>query len=157
MRSEELPLYEAIYDVREEIVEPGAQKWIIDEHEELCRMIQRRLPFEAAWSKMEILNAWEKFRKAAAHKASLIVEVARAHGRHCFMRHRGAGPCSDDLTLDRIVPGSRAGEYSVSNCILMCGCHNSQKGMKSLEQYLSDIRRVGDNEADDAAMLSFSR
>jgi hypothetical protein len=67
-----------------------------------------------------------------------LVLVARAHGRTCFYRDRDKGPCSPEVTVDRLRPGVRGGEYTVANCVVACSRHNSQRGDKVLEDYLAD-------------------
>ena len=136
MRFDELPLYEAIYHVRREIANPGSDDWPHKRREELCRMIQQHLPIGAPFSMDQMVDAWLRFRKSPASKTELTVQVAMAHGRTCFMRGRGKGECSDAIDLDRIVPGSRAGQYTVENCMVMCSYHNRQRNDRSLEEYM---------------------
>ena len=54
------------------------------------------------------------------------------------MRGRVAlgSPCSEELHLDRIIPGSKGGRYVVENCMLTCTKHNISRGDKSIEDYL---------------------
>jgi len=142
MKFNELPLYEAVYDVVQQMIEngesPGSDKWTMFESETLARRIQQRLPIGAPFTKSEMMDAWIRFRKSVGRKAELIVETARKHGRHCFYRGRGLGECSDELSIDRIIPGSRGGQYDIRNCVIACLKHNEQRGDLSIEEYLSN-------------------
>ncbi len=141
MTFDELPLYEAIYDVVEDARNsessdsPGSDAWIDDMGEARCREIQCRLPIGAPFSQSQMMTTWVKFRKAK--NAALTVEVARAHGRVCFYRGRGKGECSGVINLDRIIPGSEGGKYTVENCMVACGRHNVERQDKSIEDYLA--------------------
>jgi hypothetical protein len=139
----ELPLYQAISRVRKSILDdgdkPGAEEWFIDDdkRKEFCRrVITEMIDVDAA-----IIKAAMQFRKGTCvdgfKKIELMLLVAELHGGVCFYASRGLGPCSDDVQLDRIIPGSRGGKYSVSNCVLACGAHNSLRGDLSIEEFFS--------------------
>lgn len=143
----EMPLHKAIYEARQEITNPGSDRWICESSEYLVRLVYAKLPLPMVgrYSPETVIAAYRNFRKRDEAKAGLVVEVANAHGSACFMRYRNRGECSDNVHLDRIVPGSRGGEYNVANCILMCSRHNCQRGDRTLEDYLADRDGPGHN------------
>jgi len=143
MTFDDIPLLEAIYDLRREMEDdgecPGSDSWTSDEEKrvELTRRLLGKLILNV---NQRMIDAWIGFRKASdadgRKKSELIVEVARAHGSRCFYADRGLGECSNDVDLDRIVPGSRGGKYSVENCIISCGRHNRSRGDANIENLL---------------------
>jgi 5-methylcytosine-specific restriction endonuclease McrA len=145
MNFEELRLAEAVYDVRREMEEngesPGADEWTADEEKriELTQRIAMRL---IANADQELINLWLKFRKGGKEggrkKVELIIELIKIHGRRCFYANRGKGPCSEDCDLDRIIPHSRGGQYTLANCVLACSKHNRMRGDRSIEDFLTD-------------------
>jgi hypothetical protein len=141
MTFEDLILFEAVHDVYQEVENPRSSDWLMveEKRDELCRLIRSRLPYDQE----HLLRAWDQYGKSQKaeignelKKLALTVIVARTHGRRCFFANRGKGACSNDVSIDRIVPGSRGGRYTVENCVLVCGSHNSQRGDKSVEEYL---------------------
>ena len=84
-----------------------------------------------------MIHAWVGYRKNGGRN-DLLIRCAKFHGRRCFFGARGLGECSDDIDLDRIIPGSRGGEYTVENCFLACSRHNRQRGDRSIEAYLAE-------------------
>ncbi len=143
MTFDELPLFEAIYDLRREMETdgeaPGSDSWTSDEGKrvELTRRLLAKL---IANVDQRFIDAWIRFRKGSdvdgKKKTELTIEVARAHGTRCFYANRGLGECSTDIDLDRIVPGSRGGKYTVENCVISCGRHNRSRGDASIEDLL---------------------
>lgn len=139
----EIPLYQAIHRVRKSIVsdgeKPGAEEWFIDDdkRKEFCRrVISEMIDVDAA-----IIKAAVQFRKGPSvdgyKKVELTLDVAALHGGVCFYANRGLGECSSDVHLDRIVPGSRGGKYSLANCVLACGAHNTARGDMTIEDFLA--------------------
>lgn len=145
MKFEELSLYDAIMTVREEMEaageSPGADKWITDEDLRIA-ITQRVMRHLLKDADQAIINAWCTFRKGVnlapdLKKVELIVCVARIHGARCFYANRGRGPCSEDVHIDRLIPGSRGGQYTLQNCVLACGTHNTMRQDKPLEEFLA--------------------
>lgn len=144
MRFEELPLYIAVYEERCNMMangeNPGAEDWTTKEESRrnLTARVTARLFTNVDQA---IVDAWIAARKCQTvagdkKKIDLLVEVALQHGPKCFYANRGKGACSDDVHLDRIIPGSRGGEYTLANCVLSCGLHNTSRGNKSIEEFL---------------------
>ena len=86
-----------------------------------------------------LIDAWIRFRDCPS-RYSLLVEVARTHGRSCFYANRGLGPCSEELDLDRLLPESRGGRYTLKNCVIACSRHNRMRGDMNVEEFLSSGR-----------------
>lgn len=145
MTFDEIPLYETIHDVYRETDKPRAERWVHEDKEELCRRIQSALPLSTPFTDYrQWLRAWIQYGKST-HKengdklAALIVEIARTHGRRCFWANRGKGPCANEVTIDRLVPGSRGGKYVIENCVLACSIHNTQRSDRTVEEFLREI------------------
>lgn len=144
----DLALYDAVYSVYSETDSPRSDLWL---REPMCEVIYRavnaRMPRDTLATMDRILSAWAAFGKSVAvseglKKSELIVMVGRAHGRRCFYCGRGRGPCSDEVALDRIIPGSRGGQYTLENCVIACAFHNSQRGDSAIEEYLAPVTRT---------------
>ncbi len=150
MKFSEMPLYEAIFDVVAEMAggkeHPGSDRWTHTESDEMYKRVVSRLADSGsvALTKSEAISAWISFRKKPEKKFPLIVKVARAHSRRCFWHGRGLGNCSDNVTLDRLICAVRGGGYSVENCVLSCGYHNSSRGDKTVEAFLSTNKQAMD-------------
>ncbi len=80
-------------------------------------------------------------------KNRLKCDVSIAHGRNCFYANRGLGECSEEVELDRIVPESRGGRYTLENCLIACAKHNGARGDQSIEVYLASAVRTPDGTA----------
>ena len=63
-----------------------------------------------------VVEVWRDLRKVP--KTRLKCEVSLTHGSTCFYANRGAGPCCNEVDLDRIIPETRGGQYTVENCII---------------------------------------
>lgn len=135
MTFDELPLYEAIHDVRNQ-ENPGIDMYRIEDQQKLVSLILARLVPPVPWGSSEIVNAWVAYRKLPNGKGPLTINVARAHGRKCFYANRGVGNCNNQVSIDRLIPGSREGEYTIENCVIACGFHNSQRNDQTIEEYL---------------------
>lgn len=146
MRFIDFDLYDAIHDVRNELQECGepigSDRWISDEsyRSDLCKRVIHKMHKRID---QDIIDAWVAFRKRAkaegtdVNKLALTIEVARLRGRTCFYADRGLGHCSDDVQLERIIPGARGGVYSLANCIIACGSHNASRNDLVIEEYLA--------------------
>lgn len=145
MTFDELPLYEAIHDAYRLVDAPRSDLWLMQDArtEYLYRTVQANLPRNVFCTLEQILEAWALYGKSVTvnelqqKKLELVVLVARAHGRRCFYAGRGLGDCTNELQLDRLLPGSRSGLYVVENCILACSFHNGQRGDLTIEDYLA--------------------
>jgi hypothetical protein len=145
MKWNELPLYRAVAEVRREMMEcneqPNSDLILTNEENrtDFCQRVMLKMDFNGS----AIIDANIKFRKgsgvndAGQKKLEIICMLSIIHGDRCFYANRGLGECSDDVHLDRIIPGSRGGEYTVQNCLLSCGFHNTSRGDKSIEEFIS--------------------
>ena len=142
MTFDDLPLYDAVYAVRKAMEaageNPGSDDWTADEQKrrELTGRIVAALTTD---TEQRMIDAFIGFRKSpnvdGKKKIELIMDVRRAHGDQCFYRGRGRGECSEEVDLDRIVPGSRGGRYTVENCMLVCSRHNRMRGDQAIEEF----------------------
>ena len=143
MTFDDLPLYEAVYDVYRMVDNPRSDAWLRPPMcEKVCRQIQAHLPLDTHFKVEQMLQVWSAFGKSVTvetdvKKSELIVLVARTHGRRCFYCGRGKGDCSNEVALDRLLPGSRGGKYTVANCVIACSFHNQQRQDQSVEDYIT--------------------
>lgn len=144
MKFQEIPLFDAVMTVRGQMIsgneDPGAAVW--DTTEDGRKEVTQRVLTELIKdTDQTIIDAWIKTRKSPTldsgmKKIELLVEVSRVHGVKCFYANRAKGECSEDVHVDRIIPGSRGGQYTLANCVLACGRHNTMRGDLSVEQFL---------------------
>jgi hypothetical protein len=151
MKFDELHLYCAIYRVRENIKamsKSGELESISSSHWErgegaihLTRMIAEELIDEV---NELYVDAFVRFRKSANvddegnKKLDIIASLASGNKLpKCFYEKRGLGECSDDVDLDRILPGSQGGRYTIANCVLSCSRHNRQRGDMGFSEFLN--------------------
>jgi hypothetical protein len=110
----------------------GSDMWLTTHRNQLLSMIQSKLMVDES-----LLDYYLRYRKSSDKKMRLMAEVAERFGARCFYRDRGKGACSEECDLDRIIPGSRGGEYKLENCHIACSKHNRERGDKTIEEYLS--------------------
>lgn len=144
MRFDELPIYKACHEVHQEMEIrgefPGADGWTSNDEQrvEITKRIMARLIEE---SDQTLLDCFMTYRKSSrvdgVRKLALIVEVAKAHGSKCFYANRGKGECSNEVQLERLVPGARGGIYSLANCVIACSHHNQMRSDTPIEEFLS--------------------
>lgn len=151
MRFDELALICAVYRVRENIktlskdgqVETiSSSYWERGEGAvELTRMIAEEMITEV---NELYVDAFVRFRKSGNvdddgnKKLDIIASLASGTKLpRCFYEKRGLGECSDDVDLDRILPGSQGGKYTVANCVLSCSRHNRQRADMSFADFLN--------------------
>jgi hypothetical protein len=141
---DDLPLFDAIYDLRAEMEaaceNPGSDSWTTEEDKR--HMLAKRLLAKLMINvDQRLIDAWIRFRKSGTvngrKKSELIVEVARTHGGYCFYRNRDLGDCSLDIDLERLIPETRGGIYTIENCVIACCRHNRMRGDQDLESFLS--------------------
>jgi hypothetical protein len=145
----DLPLYMATYHVYQTVEKPGSDDWISSNAKSAYKLVLWQMVDDEAWSDAglavsmeQVVRAWRHLRKVK--KLRLLCRVASLHGSRCFYADRGVGPCSDGIDLDRILPGSRGGHYTLQNCIVACSAHNRSRGDSFLEDYLAR-RQVATN------------
>lgn len=149
MKFDELPLYCAIHRVRERIKytsecgqgdSVSSSFWERGEGAvELTKMIAEEL---VTTQNDLYVSAFVRYRKSqntdsdGQKKLDIIAQLC-SDTPECFYKNRGLGPCSDEVDLDRILPGSKGGEYTVANCVLSCSTHNRQRGDRDFVDYLA--------------------
>lgn len=137
MKFSDLQMLIAIHELKIEMPENGEKAgsdiWTTNEgfRKELTIRVLTRMCDNV---NQRVIDIWMKYRKESL---GLLAQVAKVHGSKCAYTNRGMGDCSDDVDLDRIVPGSRGGQYTVENCQIACSRHNRERGDAAIEEYLS--------------------
>jgi hypothetical protein len=142
MKLSDLELYLAVHKVRKQVEQPNAEFWAHEKASEALGRVAQTLA-EDGWPRekaipclKDVIRAWTDLRKNP--KTQLTCDVSLEHKRRsCMYAGRGKGPCSDDIQLERIIPGSRGGEYTVENCDLACGKHNRERSDQPIENFLA--------------------
>src|SRR5688572_4720756 len=122
MTFDELPLYQAVYRVYSAVEKPGSDEWISNSAKTAYKFVLMQIVEDEAWtsegipySMERVVEVWRDIRKQV--KSRLKCEVSLVHGTRCFYADRGVGPCSGEVDLDRIIPETRGGGYTVENCM----------------------------------------
>lgn len=140
MTFEEIPLYRAIYNVRKGGAILPADPVLPKDRDNVAQYIHEHLPeymkYGGPYLRGDMLKGWRDYRKMSDGKAELTVLVGAHSGDRCFWSGRVSGACTPDATLERLTPGKRGGEYTLANCVLACGSHNSARGDKTVEEFL---------------------
>ena len=71
-------------------------------------------------------------RPNSRFKKLIIAMWTQYYGTHCAYC---TGECSNDLTLDHVVPRSKGGRNTVANLVVACRICNELKGDLSVEQF----------------------
>lgn len=144
MLFEEMPLYLAVHQVRLGVSRPSSDEWTSTMTRDAFKLVLNRIidngwPHDESipWSQDDVREVWMKIRKSSDEKLQLKCEVAATHGERCFYANRGLGDCSDEVELDRILPGSRGGRYTLENCIIACSFHNQSRSDTSIETFIA--------------------
>jgi hypothetical protein len=140
---DDLPLQEAVrklFDdpefVRTEslLIEQEGREWVLQK-------VIANLPKDCVgkYSFDRILlsvNGFRKLSREHLRKRLIILEHARKMTvPECFYAGKVGTKCSNEVDLDRVKPGRRGGEYTVSNTVLSCSRHNRQRGCKEVVEY----------------------
>jgi 5-methylcytosine-specific restriction endonuclease McrA len=145
----ELHLYQAVYRVFGSVDSPGSEDWTRRRASEIYKLVLHEIVDSEGWtdqgipySREQVIDVWLDLRKNTKNR--LKCQVSLIHGSHCFYASRGLGACSAEVELDRIVPASRGGEYTLENCLIACAQHNGTRGDRSIEDYLASAMRFPD-------------
>lgn len=140
---DDLPLQQAIaglFDeqdfVRSEVllISEAGREWILQQ-------VISKLPHEmiGKYRFERILlsvNQFRKMDKQGLAKRKIVIEHAsKVQKAECFYRGKLATECTEEVDLDRIKPGKRAGEYTTENTVLSCSRHNRSRGSKEVEEF----------------------
>ncbi len=146
MTFDELPLYQAVHRVYTSVEKPGSDDWISNSAKTAYRLVLMQIVESGSWTEQgipysmeRVVEVWRDLRKVP--KTRLKCEVSLTHGSTCFYANRGAGPCSNEVDLDRILPETRGGQYTVENCIIVCSTHNRSRGDRTIEDFLAASAR----------------
>jgi len=105
------------------------------DRERVYRAIHALLSPGIHFSIDQCCQAWVGYCKRGKENDNTIV-VGKTHGVRCFWAGRGRGPCDGEMSVDRLVPGSRGGLYRLENCVIACRRHNSVRGDRTIEEFL---------------------
>ena len=146
MTFNELPLYQAVHRVYTSVEKPGSDDWISASAKTAYRLVLMQIVESGSWTEQgipysmeRVVEVWRDLRKNPNNR--LKCEVSLAHGPRCFYADRGLGPCSDELDLDRIIPETRGGRYTLENCMIVCSTHNRARGDRTIEHFLAATLR----------------
>lgn len=89
------------------------------------------------WTTSDVIEMCVTWRKNKS--ARIEAEIAAAHGYECFWKHRGKGPCCDELEGGHVVPRSAGADLTVANGMIECRAHNNQRRERSIEEYLTSV------------------
>ena len=139
MKTEDLAIFIAIDDIYADLLKPRGRWWthLRAGQRELARLILAAIePSDEMIDKMVV--AFDNYGKAVADHRMLI-DVARRDGPHCFWHsHRIDIHCSDDLSVEHLIPRSRGGSNDLPNLVLACKTHNSRRGAMSVEDFIAE-------------------
>ncbi len=143
MKFSEFPLYAAIWTIRN--ASPAgpfaaglsSDPQTAEDREKVFRAIQGQLAPDVHYTLDECCKAWVGYRKRGREN-DLAVMVGLTHGAHCFWQERGRGRCDGQVSVDRLVPGARGGQYKLENCVIACQRHNSMRGDLTIEEFLGE-------------------
>jgi hypothetical protein len=143
----DLSLYQAVYRVFGKVDNPGSEDWTRRRASEIYKLVLYEIVDNDAWteqgvpySRDRVIDVWVDIRKNPKNR--LKCQVSLTHGSRCFYADRGLGPCSDEVEVDRIVPASRGGPYTLENCVIACAQHNGARGDRTIEDFLGSIVRT---------------
>lgn len=167
MRCIDVDLHIAVYKVRQALeaadLKPSAERWTSIEKDRwdiflqvvgLYPNLSEHPDYRSGRNPMDmVMETFMNQRKQpTTHK--LIIERIIKDGKRCFWEDRVESPCGGDLTVERLIPGNRNGEYYIGNIVVACASHNSERGKQELESYLrlnpKNIKAAPDDGADDA-------
>ena len=141
MKRAEIPIYLAVHALYGRVSEPRSDYWQTSSGRlELARRMQDEMPLDSGFVEL-VQQVWIRYGKSTTStdpdqkKVSLLCEHVERQGGVCFYADRGKGEWSDDLTLDRILAGA---EYTFANTLAACSTHQSMRGNKSIESFLTE-------------------
>lgn len=143
IKKADIPLNVAIYKVRQEIIKrgkkPSAEHWTFEEQSR--DFIKKRVgeidPQLAEVSVDKMIGVYLQIRKSK--KRRLLIEVAELYGWTCFYLHSSNTICNEEVSLERLKPGKRGGEYEKGNVRVACMHHNRERATKQLEDFVGSI------------------
>jgi hypothetical protein len=145
----DLALYQAVYSVFGKVDSPGSEDWTRRRASEIYKLVLHEIVDREAWTDQgipysldRVIDVWLDLRKNTKNR--LKCQVSLIHGNYCFYANRALGACSEEVELDRIVPASRGGQYTLENCLIACGLHNGTRGDRSIEDYLASAMPTPD-------------
>ncbi len=137
MKFSEFPLYAAIAAIRQTAHGLPTEPLTAVDRERIYREIHAKLAPGVHFSVDECCQAWVGYRKRGKEN-DFAVWVGQTFGALCFWKDRGRGKCGGQVSVDRLVPGARGGQYELENCVIACQRHNSMRGDLTIEEFLGE-------------------
>lgn len=140
IKREDIPKNVALYKVRQEIeargLEPSSEKWTSSTafREFLLKRALEINPELKGMTTDEAVEIYLQIRKNK--KRRLLIEIGELYSWTCFYLHSSDAACDDRITLERLVPGKRGGQYVPGNVRVACFRHNVERSYKDLEDAL---------------------
>ena len=137
MKPSDLAIYVAIGDIYDDLETPRGRRWMLSVagRRELARRVLAVIePGDEMVSKIgQCFDNYGKRRK----ELQQLIDVAKRDGPRCCWRcHRPEIKCSEDLTVEHIIPRSRGGSDDLRNLWISCKTHNSRRGDMSVEDFV---------------------
>lgn len=140
---DDIPLQEAVYHLFQDVefvrsekllIADAGREWIL---QKIIKLLPNDLIGHYRFEKILLtVNQFRKMGKDHLAKRLIILEhVRKSKNPDCFYRGKVAGECSEEVDLDRIKPGKRAGEYTIENTVLSCSRHNRERGCRAVELF----------------------
>lgn len=140
---DDLPLHESVrqlFDdpefVRTEslLIEDAGREWVI---QKVISYLPRDHIGHYRFERILLaVNQFRKLNQEHRKKRLIILEHTRKMTRaECFYKGKVGTECSNEVDLDRVMPGKRGGEYTLRNTVLACSRHNRQRGCKEVAEY----------------------
>ena len=138
MKAEDLAIFIAIDDIYPDLPTPRGRWWTQRRagRRELARRILAAVePNDEMIDRMVV--AFDNYGKDVANH-QLLIDVARRDGPRCFWHHhRPDLKCSDDLSVEHLIPRSKGGSDDHRNLVLSCTTHNSARRDMSVEDFIA--------------------
>ncbi len=142
MTFDELPLFVAVWKVYMQTDQRGSDEWTGRKSRAMYKAVLQQIVDDDSfteggipWGIDRVIDVWLQIRKGG-EKIKTLCETAESYGLECWYRYRVSTPCSGDVDLDRLRPGSRGGVYCLSNCVIACSFHNRSRGDKPIEDFI---------------------
>ena len=138
MKSAHLAIFVAIDAIYDEIPHHRSRYWHTPEGSlDLTRQVLAvvKPPEELV---ALVVKSFDNYGKRPVETRQLV-DVAKRDGPCCRWRaHRPDIECSDDLTVEHIIPRSRGGSDDLRNLWVSCLTHNTRRGNMPIEEFIAE-------------------
>ena len=137
MKSEDLSIFMAIEDIYHQLPEPRSRHWTASStgrRDLVKRILSLIEPGDDLID--HIVRCFDNYGKSVSDYRELL-DIARRDGPRCFWQPlRPDITCSNDLTVEHLIPQSRGGTDSPHNLVIACRSHNSSRGTLPMEEFI---------------------